>query len=221
MLAIPDFTPPRRVPPGRRTSRLVIERGGVLLSGAMVVTVGTNPVPVLLTICQHEPSVVWLVHSGGKEGTASYAHRIAEELGRHRPAMTVWRLDISAMPGDFVSVRAELARSCPDQAWPPSVPWRCDYTGGTAVMAMEVVAAHIAANGQHRADLRSYWDEANGRVRYDHGGSAPCRVPEFFDLVTIARLHGFARTTKVRRYLDVQDTRWAENLCRLAPKPCS
>jgi len=180
----------------------------------MVVTVGTNPVPVLLTICQHEPSAAWLVHSSGDDGTASYAYRIAEVLGEHRPAMTVRLLDIGAAPGDFAAVRAELARSRIDPAWPPPEPWRCDYTGGTAVMSVEVVAAHVAAHGLRRADLRSYWDEASGRVRYDHGMGEPGRVPEFFDLVTIARLHGFVRRKCTS--LDVQDARWAENLCRLA-----
>lgn len=187
-----------------------------MLSGAMVVTVGTNPVPVLLTVCQHELSAVWLVHSSGDDGTASYAYRIAEVLGKHRPEMTVQLLDIGAAPGDFAAVRAELARPRADPSWPPPAPWRCDYTGGTAVMSVEVVTAHVTAHGLRRADLRSYWDEVNGRVRYDHGVGEPGRVPEFFDLVTIARLHGFARTNKACTFLDVQDARWAENLCRLA-----
>ena len=112
-----------------------------MLSGAMVVTVGTNPVPVLLTVCQHEPSAVWLVHSSGDDGTASYAYRIAEVLGKHRPEMTVQLLDIGAAPGDFAAVRAELARPRADPSWPPPAPWRCDYTGGTAVMSVEVVTA--------------------------------------------------------------------------------
>ncbi|MGQ0776300.1 MAG: hypothetical protein ACT4NY_18050 [Pseudonocardiales bacterium] len=184
---------------------------------AMVVTVGTSPVPVLLTICQHEPSAVWLVHSSGERGTASHACRIAEVLGEHRPAMTVRLVDLDAEPGDFAAVRDSLARPRNELDWPPRGPWRCDYTGGTAVMAVELVAAHLAAHGPSRAGWRSYWNEAGGQVRYDDGDHAPCRVPEFFDLVTVARLHGFAwREVKGFRSLDLQDARWAESVCALA-----
>ncbi|MGH3937524.1 MAG: hypothetical protein ACRDTG_02650 [Pseudonocardiaceae bacterium] len=190
---------------------------GGMVPDAMVVTVGTSPVPVLLTICQHEPSAVWLVHSSGDRGTAGHARRIAEVLGRHRPTMTVRLLDLIAEPGDFAAVRESLTRPRVELDWPPRVPWRCDYTGGTAVMAVELVAAHLAAHGPSRAGWRSYWYEAGGQVRYDDGDHASCRVPEFFDLVTVARLHGFGwREVKGFRSLDVQDVRWAESLCGLA-----
>lgn len=185
-----------------------------MLPDAMVVTVGTSPVPVLLTICQHEPSVVWLVHSSGDRGTASHARRIAEVLGEHRSTMTVRLIDLDAEPGDFAAVRESLARPRSELDWPPRGPWRCDYTGGTAVMAVELVAAHLAAHGPSRAGWRSYWNEAGGQVRYDDGDHAPCRVPEFFDLVTVARLHAW-RVTRFKS-LDLQDARWAESLCGLA-----
>lgn len=183
----------------------------------MVVTVGTSPVPVLLTICQHEPSVVWLVHTGGDRGTASHARRIAEVLREHQPGMTVQLVDLDAAPGDFVAVRESLARPRADLEWPPRVPWRCDYTGGTAVMAVELVAAHLAAHGPSRAGWRSYWDEAGGQVRYDGGDYERCRVPEFFNLVTVARLHGFTwRNHRKFRSFDTTDTSWAEDVCRRA-----
>lgn len=151
----------------------------------MVITVGTNPVPILLTACHHKASQVWLVHSSGEAGTEEQARRVAEQLKAHCAGISLHLVDIGADAGDFAAVRAGL------DALPPT-PWRCDYTGGTTAMSVMLVERHLLTHDTNSADWRSYWDEAANEVRYDDGSAQPCTTPIWFDLATYHALHGFS-----------------------------
>lgn len=155
------------------------------MPGNMVITVGTNPLPALLTACQHHASQVWLVHSSGDAGTEPQAQRVAQQLREHCAGITVQLVDIGTEAGDFAAVRAGLDNL-------PPAPWRCDYTGGTTVMSVMLVERHLLAHGTNSADLRSYWDEAANEVRYDSGHAQLCTPNTWFDLATCHALHGFA-----------------------------
>ncbi|MFC0438064.1 hypothetical protein [Kutzneria buriramensis] len=184
---------------------------------ALAVTVGTNPVPVLLTVCQHRPHTVWLVHTTGPRGTADYARRVAAVLGGWFPALTVHLLDVGADAADVTAIRAALR---PLAGLPAG--WACDYTGGTAVMSVLLAQthrdAHLAVTGADRPDLRGYWDESGDRVHHDDGTTRRCAVPEGFTLDTIRRLHGYLSApgpTPCSPALE-RGPCYARDLCRLA-----
>ncbi|MFB9782823.1 hypothetical protein [Rhodococcus sp. YH3-3] len=156
-----------------------------MVPGTAVVTVGSSPVPVVLSIRATSPSRVVLMCS---ERTRVEAGRIVELV-----ASADVRIDIvecgsgTDFSDSYTAVWEGLTRIG------VSAPFLLDYTGGTSAMVAIAVAIHqrlhINDTGADRPDLRLYQNESDGSLQSDSGTKFALRSA--MTIAEMANVHGF------------------------------
>ncbi|WFG44183.1 hypothetical protein [Pseudonocardia alni] len=155
----------------------------------LVATVGLSPAAVAYAVATLAPSRVVLVHT---TGSAAEADRIATwALGRVDDVDRVHVGDGSAFVPTFDHLTRALLGG-PDAGGrsihPVDGVYQLDYTGGTKILTVCVVARHQADHGPGAAALRSWVDDAHGVVRHDD--LRPATPTVGLPLAELADLHG-------------------------------
>jgi hypothetical protein len=128
----------------------------------MLALVGTSPTPPLLSALTFRPKRLVLAHSSNAERRAGHIREVLED----RPdAPTVECHDLGPEVFDFHAVKTRLeelfTKLGPDD-------WRLCYTGGTKVMALSAVLAHLKKYPEHH-QWRSYLDVHRNTFTFTDG----------------------------------------------------
>lgn len=162
-----------------------------MVPGTTVVTVGSSPVPVVLSIRATSPSRVVLVCS---ERTRVEAGRIAALLASADVQIDIVECGSGTDFADsYAAMREGLTRLGID------APFLLDYTGGTSAMVAIAVAIHQRLHidaGTDRPDLRLYQNESEGSLQSDSGTKFALGAE--MTIAEMANVHGFGVDTALR-----------------------
>jgi len=146
-------------------------------AAALLLLVGSNPLPNYLASLIFRPHAVWLFYT---PQTAPIKDHLVERMKERSPGLAVTEKCIDDAT-DAAKVR-EAFGAVPQGA-------HLHYTGGTKIMAAHARMAFAAANGSDRQ--ASYLDERRGVLRYDDGYEIQLsRQSLTLELHDILRLHG-------------------------------
>lgn len=154
------------------------------MSGTAVVTVGSNPVPVVLSIRAVAPSQVVLVCSERTVVEAGRVEQLLRGSGVHVDIM------VCGVGADFAETYRLLWEGLSSRD--VAAPFLLDYTGGTSAMVAVAVALHQRIHlgaGSDRPDLRVYQDDSAGVLVSDAGARLSLRAA--LTVSEMARVHGF------------------------------
>jgi hypothetical protein len=162
-----------------------------MVPGTTVMTVGSSPVPVVLSIRATTPSRVVLVSS---ERTRVEAGRVAALI-----ASSGVQIDIVECGSgtDFVDSYAAMWEGLARLG--VGAPFILDYTGGTSAMVAIAVAIHQRLHidaGADRPDLRLYQNESEGSLQSDSGTKFGLGAE--MTIAEMANVHGFGVDTALR-----------------------
>ncbi|GEM_PF-1615044 len=154
----------------------------------LVASVGTSPLPIVLSVRTIVPQRLILVHSTATRAVAVRLVSVLSDLGQ---------FDIELVDCGEGTSFADTYRSLTAASGVPSslrslldgIPYLLDYTGGTSVMVATAVAVHIEDHHGDIPNLRFYVDDTTGVLVSDAGVSYPISAD-----ITIgdnAALHGF------------------------------
>lgn len=162
-----------------------------MVSGTAVVTVGSSPVPLVLSIRATSPSRVVLVSS----------HRTRVEAGRVAALIASSGVQIDIVEcgsgTDFVDSYAAMWEGLARLG--VGAPFLLDYTGGTSAMVAIAVAIHQRLHidaGADRPDLRLYQNESEGSLQSDSGRKFGLGAE--MTIAEMANVHGFGVDTALR-----------------------
>lgn len=139
----------------------------------LIQTVGSNPLPSLISSTALNPKRIILIHSKETRGVAKRLKKTYKML---------------LMKSKLIMIDdATEAKSCSRILKPSMGEYNLDYTGGTKVMSCAIRTKWMDLGGN--ASRCSYVDDRSEVVRFDNGVSKPIRI--ILPLNAMVQIHGF------------------------------